>query len=66
MEQLLENIIKRHRLYITTELLQTFKRSDNTGKRTIDLTFIRGLKNVKVNAKDFNLIKTGHLATKFL
>ena len=48
MGQLLEDMVSRHKLYITAELPSTFKRPNNTGKSTVDLTFGRGSKNVKV------------------
>ena len=55
MVQLLDDIINRHKLYIITKyhhrITITFKRSNNTGKSTINLTFVRGLKNVQVKAK---------------
>ena len=66
MGQLLEDIINRHEFYITTELPFTFKRSNNTGKKIIDLTSVRSLKNVQVKAKEFEPIKSGHLAIKVL
>ena len=47
MGQLLEEIIYRQKFYITTELKCTFKRSNNTGKSAIDLTFVTGLENVQ-------------------
>ena len=66
MGQLLEDIINRHGFYIATELPYTFKRLDNTGKSTVDLTFVRGLQNIKIQAKEFDFIKTGHQAIKIL
>ena len=57
MGQLMEDIINRQKFYITTELQLTFKDSNNTGKRIIHLNFVRGLKNVQVKAKEFQLIK---------
>ena len=66
MGQLLENIISRHKLYITTELPCTFKKSNNNGKVTIDLTFVRDFKNAQVKAKQFELIKNGYLAIEVL
>ena len=65
MGQLLEDLISIHK-HITTELPYTFKRSNNTGKSTIDLSFVKGLKNVQVKAKKFDLIKSGHLAIEVL
>ena len=40
--------INIHSLSIATDAPYTFKRCDNSGKSTIDLTLTRGLKNVKV------------------
>ena len=42
--------------------IYTFKRCDNSGKSTIDLTLTRGLKNVKVKTKEIETIKTEHQA----
>ena len=66
MGQFLECMINRYELYITTELLYTSKRSNNSGKIRIDLTFVQGLKNVHVKAKEFELFKSGHLAIRVL
>ena len=66
MGQLLEDIINRQKFYITTELPLTFKDPNNIGKRIIRLTFVRGLKNVQVKAKEFELIKIGHQAIEVL
>ena len=66
MGQLMEDIINRQKFYITTELQLTFKDSNNTGKRIIHLNFVRGLKNVQVKAKEFQLIKIGHQAIEVL
>ena len=57
---------KKTRTLYHHRITTNFQKIDNTGKRTIDLTFVRSLKNVKVSTKDFNIIKTGQLATKFL
>ena len=35
-------------------------------KIRIDLTFLKGLKNVQVKAKEFELMKSGHLSIKVL
>ena len=60
MRQLLEDIIKRLELYIITELPYTFKRSSNTGKSTVDLTFVRGLKKgYRLKLKNLSLSKVG-------
>ena len=66
MGKLLGELINRHELCITTELSYPFKRSNNTGKSTIDLTFIRSLKNLQVKIKKFELIKSGHVAIDVL
>ena len=54
MGKTLEDIINRHSLNIATDApyIYTFKRCDNSGKSTIDLTLNRGLKNVKVKTKE--------------
>ena len=52
MVQLPENMIIGYELYITTELPYTFKRSNNSGKIRIDLTFVKVLKNGQVKAKE--------------
>ena len=57
---ILEDIINRVGLYITTNADLTYQQSTmvtNSGKRTIDLTVTSGLKNIKVVTKDFTLIK---------
>ena len=59
-------MINRYELYITTELLYTSKRSNNSGKIRIDLTLVYGLKNVHVKVKEFELLKSGHLAIRVL
>ena len=58
MGKTLEDIINRHGLNIATDAPYTFKRRDNSGKSTIDLTLTRGLKNVKVETKEIETIKT--------
>ena len=60
MGRTLEDIINRHGLNIATDAPYTFKRHDNSGKSTIDLTLSRGLKNVKVKTKEIETIKTEH------
>ena len=62
MGKTLEDIINRHGLNIATDAPYTFKRHDNSGKSTIDLTLSRGLKNVKVKTKEIETIKTEHQA----
>ena len=57
---ILEDIINRVGLYITTNTDPTYQQSTmvtNSGNRTIDLTLTGGLKNIKVVTKDFTLIK---------
>ena len=69
MGQVLEDIINRHGLYIATDLDFTYQQSvqvSNSGKSTIDLTLSRGLQNVKVAAKNLDLIKTRHQAIEIL
>ena len=55
--------INRHSLNIATDAPYTFKRRDNSGKITIDLTLTRGLKNVKVKTKEIET-KTDHQAVE--
>ena len=62
----MEDTINRNKFYITTELPHNFKRSDKTGKSIIYLIFVRGLKNVQVKAKEFELIKSWHQAIEVL
>ena len=59
MGKTVEGIINRHGLNIATDVPYAFKRRDNSGKSTIDLSLTRGLKNVKVKTKE---IKTEHQA----
>ena len=69
MGLILEDIINRHGLYITTNTGFTSQKStmvNNSGKSTIDLTLTRGLKNIKVVTKDITLIKTKHKAIEIL
>ena len=53
--------INIHSLSIATDAPYTFKRCDNSGKSTIDLTLTRGLKNVKVKTTT-ETVKTEHQA----
>ena len=62
MGKTLEDIINRYGLNIATDPLYTFKRRDNSGKITIDLTLTRELKHVKVKIKEIETIKTEHQA----
>ena len=59
MGKTLEDIINVHSLSIATDAPYTFKRHDNSGKSTTDLTLTRGLKNVKVKTA-IKTIKTEH------
>ena len=52
MGKTLEDIINRHGLNIATDASYIFKRRDNSGKSTKDLTLTRGLKNVKTKTKE--------------
>ena len=58
MGKTLEDIINRHGLNVAADAPYTFKRCDNSGKCTIDLTLTRGLKNLKVKTKEIETIKT--------
>ena len=62
MDKTFEDIINRHGLNIATDAPYTFKRLDNSGRNTIDLTLTRGLKNIKVKAKEIETIKTDYQA----
>ena len=67
MGKLLEDIINHHNLFIATDADFTYQQSafiSNSGKSTIDLTFTRGLANVKIAIKDFDLISTRHKAVQ--
>ena len=65
MGNILEEIINRHSLFIATDVDNTYHHSDkidDAGKSTIDLTLVRGLPDLHVTTKEFNLIKTRHKA----
>ena len=67
MGLILEDIINRHGLYITTNTDFTYQQStmvSKSGKSTIDLTLTCGLQNIKVVTKDFTLIKTRYKVTE--
>ena len=67
MGKLLEDIINRHNLFIATDADFTYQQSasiNKSGKSTIDLTLTRGLANVKITTKDFDLINTRHKAVE--
>ena len=59
MGKTLEDTINMHSLSIATDAPYTFKRHDNSGKSTTDLTLTRGLKNVTVKTT-IETIKTEH------
>ena len=47
LREILEDIIHRHNLYITTDVDHTYYHSptcEHSGKNTVDLTLIRGIK----------------------
>ena len=67
MGKLLEDIINRHNLFIATDADSTYQQSvsiNNGGKSTIDLSLTRGLANVKITTKNFDLINTRHKAVE--
>ena len=67
MGKLLEDIINHHNLFIATDADFTYQQSafiSNSGKSTIDLTFTRGLANIKITIKNFDLISTRHKAVE--
>ena len=63
----LEDIILRHCLYVATDTNHTYHHlpnCENSGKSTVDLTPIRGIKNISIkilNIEETN-IKTRHKA----
>ena len=63
MGQLLEDIINRHN-FTSPQNYHTLSKDPTTLEKV--LTFVRGLKNVQVKAKEFKLIKSGHLAIEVL
>ena len=59
----IDNKLEQHKdKSILLDATYTFKRRDNSGKSTIDLTLTRGPKNVKVKTKEIEAIKTEHQA----
>ena len=66
MGKTLEDIKNRRGISIATDAPYTFKRRDNSGKCTIDLTLTRGIKNAKVQTKEIETIKTEHQAIELL
>ena len=67
MGKLLEDIINHHNLFIVTDAEFTYQQSasiNKSGKSTIDLTLIRGLANVRIAIKGFDLINTRHKAVE--
>ena len=65
MGNILEDIINHHNLFLLTDADHTYHHSDlneNAGKSTIDFTLVKGLSNVHIRTRAFDLIKTtyGH------
>ena len=60
MGNICENIINQHNLFLLTDVDHTYHHSDlneNAGKSTIDLTLVRGLSNLHIRTREFDLIK---------
>ena len=58
---ILEDLINQHNLFLLTDVDHTYHHSDlneNAGKRTIDLTLVRGLSSLHIRTRAFDLIKT--------
>ena len=67
MGKLPENIINRHNPFIAIDTDFTYQQSasiNNSGEKTTDPTLTRGLANVKITTKDFDLINTRHKAVE--
>ena len=65
MGNILEDIVIEHNLFLLTDVNYTYHHSDlneNAGKNTIDLTLVRGLSNLHIRTRAFDLIKTQHMA----
>ena len=65
MGNILEHMITQHNLFLSTDVDHTYHHSDlneNAGKSTIDLTLVRGLSNLHIRTRAFDLIKTRHMA----
>ena len=65
MGNILEDTINQHNLFLLTDLDHNYHHSDlneNSGKSTIDLTLVRGLSNLHIRTRAFDLIKTRHMA----
>ena len=65
MGNILEDIVNEHNLFFSTDVGHTYHHSDlneNAGKSTIDLTLVRGLSNLHIRTRAFDLIKTRHIA----
>ena len=59
------DIINEHNLFLLTDVDHTYHHSDlnkNAGKSTIDLSLVRGLSNLHIRTRAFDLIKTRHMA----
>ena len=59
------DIINEHNLFLLTDVDHTYHHSDlnkNAGKSTIDLSLVRGLSNLHIRTRAFDLIKTQHMA----
>ena len=57
---ILEDIINKHNLFLLTDVDQTYHHPDlneNAGKSTIDLTLVRGLSNLHIRTRAFDLKK---------
>ena len=69
MGNILEHMITQHNLFLSTDVDHTYHHSDlneNAGKSTIDLTLVRGLSNLHIRTRAFDLIKTRHMAIEIL
>ena len=69
MGNILEDITNHHNLFLLTDVDHTYHHShlnENAGKSTIDLTLVRGLSNLHIRTRAFDLIKTRHMAIEIL
>ena len=67
MGKRLEDIINHHNLFIATDADFTYQQSasiNKSVKSTINPTLTRGLANIKITIKDFDLINTRHKAAE--
>ena len=65
MGNILEDIVNEYNLFFLTGVDHTYHHSDlneNAGKSTIDLTLVRGLSNLHIRTRTFDLIKTQQMA----